>query len=194
MECTIYDKGIWERILEKRNLKELAMEMGVYENPEKAKEMMKEFRHNFGIGKLSKKERDFCTELLSAKFVEQDLLHMLVVTGNEHYSAGANDYVVPTMNLVLVDFNNSFEDFIHEWEKRGMKIETMKFSEAYEIFLDVIKLKLKYQVPYTKLFIRKLLEFSPDCFKKEDSLEIKQYFLEKYPDLLPELKEVLLID
>lgn len=53
--------------------------------------------------------------------------------------------------------------------------ENSPFQEFYKVFLEVIKLKLDYKVPYTKLFIHKLLETS--TMPKEDSLEIKQYFL-----------------
>lgn len=191
MAYTIYDNDIWERIIEKYHLKDLAMELDVYKNPQKAKEMMSTFSHGFGIGKLSEKQRDFCTRLTSIKFVEQNLIHMVAATGRQHYSVGANDYVVASMNLVLSDFENSFEDFIYECKKRGKNIDNIKFEEAYEIFLNVIKLKIKYQVPYTKLFVRKLIELSPECFKREDSLEIRQYFLEKNPKLLSEIETEL---
>lgn len=193
MAYTIYDEDIWKRIIEKHNLRNLAIELGVDKNPQKAKEMMDLFSHSFGLGKLSEKQRNFCTQLVSVEFIEEDFLDMLVSTGTQHYSVGANDYAMASMELVLSDFEDSFKDFIHECEKREKNIENIKFSEAYEIFLYVIKLKMKYQIPYTKLFVRKLIELSPECFKKEDSLEIKQYFLEKNPDLLPEIQSELVL-
>ena len=78
-------------------------------------------------------------------------------------------------------------------QKRGKKIDNIKFSEAYEIFLYVIKLKIKYQIPYNKLFVRKLISLSPECFKKENSIEIKEYFLEHNQKMLPEIQDELIL-
>lgn len=192
MAYTIYDDDIWERIINKHDLADLALELDVYKNPKKAKEMMKLFSHSFGLGKLSEKQRNFCTQLVSVKFVEEDFLDMLVSTGTQHCSMGANDYVMASMNLVLSDFEDSFRDFIYECEKREKKIDDMKFAEAYKIFLYIIKLKIKYQIPYTKLFIKKLIELSPECFKREASIEIKQYFLENNPQILSEIQNELI--
>ena len=173
MAYTIYDDGIWQRIIEKHSLKELAIKLNVYQNPQKAREMVKTFEHGFGNGKLTETQKDFCMHLISIEFAEQNLLEMLVVMGSEHYSVGAMDYVGASMHLVLEDFERSFEDFLDECKKRDKKIDNIKFSEAYEIFLYVIKLKMKYQIPYTKLFVRKLINLSPECLKKEDSIGIK---------------------
>ncbi len=189
--ATIYDDDIWERIIEKHQLKILAIELGVDKNPQKAKEMMHLFHHGFGLGILSKKQRDFCRQLNHIEFAEQLFLNMVVSTGSQHYSVGADDYVHASMDLVLADFDDSFKDFIRECEKRGKDLSHIKFSEAYEIFLYVIKLKMKYQIPYTKLFVRRLLQLCPKCFRQEDALEIKQYFLEKNPKLLPEIQDEL---
>ena len=193
MAYTIYDDGIWQRIVEKHNLKELAIKLDVYQNPQKAREMVKTFKHSFGNGKLSKTQKDFCIHLITVEFVEQNLLEMLVVTGSLHYSVGAGDYVEASMHLVLEDFERSFEDFLYECKKRGKKIDNIKFPEAYEIFLYVIKLKIKYQIPYTKLFVRKLISLSPECFKKENSIEIKEYFLEHNQKMLPEIQDELIL-
>ncbi len=193
MAHTIYDDGIWQRIIEKHNLKEIAIKLDVYQNPQKAKEMLNIFKHGLGYGKLSEIEKDFCTQLISIEFVEQDLLEMLVVTGSMHYSVGAGNYVEASMHLILEDFESSFEDFLYECKKRGKKIDNIKFSEAYEIFLYVIKLKIKYQVPYTKLFVRKLISLTPEGFKKENSLEVKEYFLEHNPKMLPEIQGELIL-
>ncbi len=191
MAYTIYDDDIWERIIEKYHLTDVATELGVDKNPQKAKEMVNLFHHGFGLGNLSKRQQDFCSRLVRIEFIEQDFLNILVSTGTQHCSVGANDYVQASMDLVLVDFDNSFKDFIRECEKRGKDLNHIKFAEAYEIFLSVIKLKMKYQIPYTKLFVRRLLELSPKCFKEGDVLEIKQYFLEKNPKLLSEIQEEL---
>lgn len=192
MAYTIYDDDIWERIINKHDLADLALELDVYKNPKKAKEMMKLFSHSFGLGKLSEKQRNFCTQLVSVEFVEEDFLDMLVSTGTQHCSMGANDYMMASMNLVLSDFEDSFRDFIYECEKREKKIDDIKFAEAYKIFLYIIKLKIKYQIPYTKLFIKKLIELSPECFKREASIEIKQYFLENNPQILSEIQNELI--
>ncbi len=191
MTYTIYDDEIWQRIIEKHNLKDLAIELDVYQNPQKAKEMVKSFERNFGDEKLSKMQRTFYISLMSIEFVEQNLLDMLVSTGSQHYSVGAGDYVKSSMHLVLVTFEDSFNDFLEECKKRYKQIDNIKFSEAYEIFLYVIKLKLKYQIPYTRLFVRKFLSLSPESFKKEDSIEIKEYFLEHNPKMLPEIQDEL---
>lgn len=193
MAYTIYDEDIWKRIIEKHNLKNLAIELGVYENPEKARQMMKEFYHNFGLDVLTERESHFCTLLSMVKFVEQNYLDMLVSTGSQHASTGEIEYVVATENLILDNFNSSFRDFLIECEKRDIDLESIKFSEAYEIFLQVIKLKMKYKDLYTKLFVRKLLEIFQDCFKKDDALEIKQFFLKEDPKMLLELIEELKI-
>ena len=73
-------------------------------------------------------------------------------------------------------------------EKYNPKYHLMENKETgtkrptYFCFRD----KLDYKVPYTKLFIHKLLETS--TMPKEDSLEIKQYFLRENPDMLAEIK------
>ena len=193
MANTIFDSDVWDRIIDKHNLKEISIELGVYDNPSKAEEMLKVYKHSFGIGELSNRQREFCTKLVSIIFVEEDFLNMLVSTGKQHYSVGAGDYVVASMHLVMADFESSFKDFIFECRKRNVDIETVKFAEAYEIFLYVIKLKMKYQIPYTKLFIRKLLELFPECYKKEKSLEIKQYFLENDSKMLLEVQDELVV-
>lgn len=191
MSYTIYDCDIWERIIEKHHLKDLAMELGVLNNPQKANEMMKQYENCFGKGKLSKKEINFCSQLLMVKFTEQRFLEILVDVGTEHLSFGANDHAMASMKLALLDFESSFQDFIIECGKKGKSIETIKFSEAYEIFLNVIKLKLKYKIPYTKLFIRRLLQISPKYLKENNSLEIREYFLENNPEIIAEIIEEL---
>ena len=189
--ATIFDRDVWKRIIEKYNLKEVAIALKVYDNPSKAEEMLKVYKHNFGIGKLTDEESDFCGKLGIIRFTEENFLHILVSTGTQHCSNGANDYVEASMQLVMEDFENSFKDFIVECRKREVDIETIKFAKAYEIFLYVIKLKIKYKIPYTKLFIRKLLELSPDCYKKDGALEIQQYFLKKDSKMLLEVKDEL---
>ena len=55
-------------------------------------------------------------------------------------------------DLVLEDFEESLKDWYKEIRKRNMN-ENSSFQEFYKVFLEVIKLKLDYKVPYTKLFI-----------------------------------------
>lgn len=192
MEYTIYDYDIWGGIIEKHNLKNLAIELGVDKNPQKAKEMMEMFRYNFGAGKLTKKQRKFCNSLTIIIFMEQHFLDALIFVGTEHLLGGAYDYVQASMDLISSDFGSCFRGFICECEKRGIDIYNINFAEAYEIFLDVIKLKIKYKVPYTKLFVKKIIELFPECLRKEKSLEIRQYFLKRDINLLSEIKDQFL--
>lgn len=186
---TIYSESIWKRMLDKHlNLKELAIQCGVEKKPQKAKEIREKYRHNFGLTELSDTQRNLAAKLASVEFVESYFLEHVVLTGKFHYENGANDYANAAFDLVLADFEDSFRDWLREVQKRNLN-ETSSFAEFYEVFLDVIKLKMDYKVPYTKLFIRKLLKNS--SMPKEDSLEIKQYFLKNSPELLLEVKEDL---
>ena len=47
---------------------------------------------------------------------------------------------------------------------------------------------IKYQISYTKLFVRKFISQFLECFKKENSLEVKEYFLEYNPKMFPEIQ------
>lgn len=184
-DYTIYSKGIWERMLEKYpDLKELAIKCECENNSQRAQEIMQQFEHSFGIGKLSDIEREFAIKLAGVEFAEEFFLKQVVVTGRNHYENGAGDYAIASFDLVLVDFEDSFRDWYKEVQKRNMS-QNSSFADFYEVFLDVIKLKLDYKVPYTKLFIHKLLEGSEK--PKEDSLEIKNYFLKENPELLSEI-------
>lgn len=185
-DYTIYSKGIWERILEKYpRINELSIKLGIKNNPERAKEIKKAYGHDFGIFELNNDERELAAHLIAAEFAESHFLKQLVSTGKFHLENGANDYAIAAFDLVLADFENSFKDWYNEIQKRNMS-ETSSFQDLYEVFLDVIKLKLDYKIPYTKLFIHKLLENS--AMPKEDSLEIKQYFLKENPSMLPQVK------
>ena len=83
-------------------------------------------------------------------------------------------------------------DFVDTCKKKGENLEKMSFKRAYEIFLEVIELKLQYKIPYTKLFIRQLLKMS--SAPKEDSIEIKTYFLENDPTMFENVSQELLSD
>jgi len=190
MSNSIYDENIWPRILEKHpDVKALAVELGVEKEPEKAREIIKKLGYNFGKGKLSEKEKNFAVELMTVEFVEQRFLSMVVSTGRFAHSVGADEDAVASFELVLDEFEWTFRDFIELCKKRNVDIKNMSFKEAYEIFLEVIQLKLEYKVPYTKLFIRKLLSMSSS--KKEDSLEIKNYFSKVEPKMIEEISELL---
>lgn len=185
VDYTIYSKGIWERMLEKYpDLKELAIKCECENNSQRAQEIMQQFDHSFGSGKLSDIEIKFAIKLASVEFREEFFLKQVVLTGRDHYKNGAGDYARASFDLVLVDFEDSFRDWYKEVRKRNMS-QNSSFADFYEVFLDVIKLKLDYKVPYTKLFIHKLLEASEK--PKEDSLEIKNYFLKENPELLSEI-------
>ena len=154
---TIYSKGIWERLLEKYpNLRELAISCGCENDPQQAQKIRQQFRHSFGIGKLSDIERKFANKLANLEFTEGSFLKYVVLTGSNHNKNGANDYAMASFNLVLADFEESFKEWYKEIQKRNMD-ENSSFKEFYEVFLEIIKLKLDYKVPYTKLFIHKLL-------------------------------------
>lgn len=183
---TIYSNGIWERMLKKYpDLKQTAIKCNVQDNPEKAQKISQKYRHNFGDGTLSDDEAQLGSILWSVEFKEKHFLKQVVMTGSFHLANGANDYAIGTLNLVLADFESSFKDWYKEIRKRNLS-ENASFEEFYEVFLEIIKLKLEYKIPYTKLFIHKLLENS--AMPKEDSLEIKNYLLEKYPEILPKVK------
>lgn len=193
MGNSIYDEKIWSRILEKRpELKKLAIEIGVENNPQKAKEIRDEyFKTNFGIdSNLSEKEQNLALRLNTVEFVEERFLSMVVSRGSFAHSVGANEDSGAAFKLVLEEFEWTFRDFIELCKKKNEDIRTISFKRAYEIFLEVIQLKLEYKVPYTKLFIRKLLSMSSD--KETDSLEINNYFLESEPIMIEEISSELL--
>ena len=193
MSYTIYDEQIWCRILEKHpDLNELAIKAGVENNPEKAKEIRKNFKHNFGNGKLSEIEKELAIRLASVEFVEQEFINGVVLKGSFAHSVGANDDALAAFDLVLTDFNWTFEDFIETCKRKNENLEKMSFARVYEIFLEVIQLKLEYKIPYTKLFIRQLLKMSN--VPKEDSIEIKTYFLENDPTMFENISKELLTD
>ena len=185
-DYTIYSNGIWERMLEKYpDLREVAIECGCENNPQKAQKIRQQFSRSFGIGVLSETESKLASKLVSIEFCEKSFLKHITLTGSFHNKNGAIDYAMAAFSLVLEDFEESFKDWYKEIQKRNMS-ENSSFQEFYEVFLEVIKLKLNYKVPYTKLFIHKLLERS--TMPKEDSLEIKQYFLKENPNMLVEIK------
>lgn len=183
---TIYSNGIWERMLEKySNLKEATIKCNVQDNPEKAQKISQKFRHNFGIETLSDDEVELGIILWSVESAEENFLNQVVMTGSIHFANGADDYAIASFNLILADFESSFKDWYQETRKRDMS-ENASFGEFYGVFLEIIKLKLNYKIPYTKLFIRRLLENSEQ--PEEDSLEIKHYLSDKYPEMLPNVK------
>jgi len=193
MSKTIYDVGTWERILDKHpDLKELAIKVGVENNPKKAKEIREKAMHNFGIGALSETERKLATRLATTEFIEQNFLNMVVAKGSFAHRVGADEDALVSLDLILADFNQTFKDFINTCKKKRENLEKMSFNRAYEIFLKVIELKLEYKVPYTKLFIRQLLKMS--SAPKEDSIEIKTYFLENDPTMFENISQELLTD
>lgn len=193
MGYTIYDEGIWERVLERYpKLNQCAIEAGVDKNPQKAREIKKRYFRNLIGNGLSENEQAMAIELSLAEFWEQQFLQLLVVKGSFACSAGQHEDAVGPFKMIMMDFEWSFRDFIEICRKRNEDLEHMSFERAYKIFLEVIALKLEYKVPYTKLFVRRLLEMS-QC-KENDTFEIKTYFMHKAPEILPELSKELLIE
>lgn len=189
-DYTIYSNGIWERMLEKYpDLKELAIKCSCEKDPQKAKKIRDKIRGSFGSKISSCWERKLANCLASIEFREYKFLRQVILTGTQHYNYGSGDYVQASFDLVLADFDDSFNDWYTEVKKRNMS-ESSSFEEFYNVFLDVIKLKLDYKIPYTKLFIHKLLENSDK--PKEDSLEIKNYFLRVCSELFPEIRSELI--
>lgn len=183
---TIYSNGIWERMLEKYSeLKVAAIKCNVQYNPEKAQKISQKYRNNFGIGTLLDTEVELAIILCFVESAEENFLNQVVMTGSLHFANGADDYAIASCNLILADFESAFKDWYQEIRKRTMS-ENASFGEYYEVFLEIIKLKLNYRIPYTKLFIKQLLKFS--THPQEDSLEIRDYLLKNYPEMLPEVK------
>lgn len=193
MSYTIYDEKAWKRIVEKYpDLRELAIKTGVEDNPEKAKEISLKFRHNFGSNELSESEQELAICLSSTEFVEQQFLEFSVLRGSFAHSVGEEEDALVAFDMILEDFNWTFKDFIESCKRRNENLENISFDKAYEIFLEVIQLKLKYKIPYTKLFIRQLLKTSES--KETDALEIKNYFSKNDPTMFQEISQELLID
>ena len=193
MSNSIYDEKIWERMLEKHSdVKALAVELGVENEPEKAREIRNEyFKTNLGINStLSEAEKELALKLDTVEFLEERFLSMVVSRGRFAQSVGADEDSGAAFKLVLEEFEWTFRDFIEVCEKKNEDIRTISFKRAYEIFLEVIQLKLEYKVPYTKLFVRKLLSMSSD--KEADCLEIRNYFLESESIMLEEISQELL--
>lgn len=189
-DYTIYSNEIWEQMLEKYpDLRDLTIKCGCENDPQKAKKIRDKIRGSFGSKISSCWERKLANCLASIEFREYKFLRQVILTGTQHYNYGSGDYVRASFDLVLSDFNDSFKDWYTEVQKRNMS-ENSSFEEFYNVFLDVIKLKLDYKIPYTKLFISKLLENSDK--PKEDSLEIKNYFLRICPELFPEIRSELI--
>lgn len=192
MRKTIYNEDVWKFILDKYpELKELVIDLGIQDKPEVAKELRNKHKGFRNLDKLTEKERKLVNKLFTIEFVEQDFLDMVVTKGTFAHSVGADEDALVTFNLVIDDFNRSFNYFMRLCENKKVNIEHISFQEAYEIFLEVITLKMEYKIPYTKLFIRKLLKMSDQ--QKQDSIEIKNYFLKYDVKLLPEISNELLL-
>lgn len=187
---TIFDERIWGRMLEKHpDLKELAIEVGVLNNPEKARKIYSIWRENFGIGKLSKGERELAIVLYSIEFAEQGLVRTAMNKAVTSYSGRQFEETLDTFEFVLDDFYWSYEEFLKTCKKRYTDLEDVSFAIAYEIYLEIIQLKPEEIKPsYIKLFVKKLLEIG--AFTKS---EIQKYFADceskMFQNLLQELLE-----
>lgn len=192
MRKTIYDKDVWKFILDKYpELRELVIDLGIQDKPEVAKELRNKHKGFMKLGELTEKERKLVNKLFSIEFVEQNFLDMVVAKGTSAHSVGADEDAIVAFDLVIDDFKSSFNDFIRLCESKNLDIEHISFQEAYEIFLEVIILKMEYKIPYTKLFIRQLLKMSNQ--QKQDSIEIKNYFLKHDVELLSKISSELLL-
>ena len=101
-------------------------------------------------------------------------------------------YNKDALSIIRDDFYCTFREFEKACQKRNENIENIPFHKAYEIFLEIIVLKLEYKVSYTKLFVKKLLAMRWD--KLKIALDIQSYFLEKDPAMLKEISQELLIN
>ena len=188
---TIFDEKIWGRMLEKHpDLKELAIEVGVLNNPERARKIYSIWRKNFGIGKLSKSERELAISLCSMEFAEQGLVRAAINRAITCYSARQFEEALDTFEFVLDDFYWSYEEFWETCKKRFACPEDVSFAVAYEIYIEILQLKPEEIRPsYIKLFVKKLLEIG--AFTKS---EIQKYFADYEPNMLQNLSKELLED
>ena len=195
MSYTIYDEEIWPRILEKHSdLKALAIKTGVENKPEKARKIKIKFKDNLGrTDILSETEIELAINLSATEMVEQSFLDMVVLKGSMAYNVEEYGDALSAFDMILEDFDRTFKDFITTCKKRNIDLNNIPFDKAYEVFLEVIQLKLKYKVPYTKLFIRKILNMSR--YKEKYILEIKDYLAKNDPIMLKDIScELLLTD
>ena len=188
---TIFDEKIWSRILEKwPDLKKLAIEVGVVNNPEKAREIYSIYQQNFGIGKLSESERELASTLFSVEFVEQHFVKTAISKSILLYGAHQYGETANTFEFVLDDFYWSYEEFWETCKKRFACPEDVSFAVAYEIYIEILQLKPEEIRPsYIKLFVKKLLEIG--AFTKS---EIQKYFADYEPNMLQNLSQELLED
>lgn len=193
MKYTIYSEEVWKRILDDYpDFKVIAIELGLADEPQRAQKLKEDYFKHMGSSKFSKLEQEFCNRLASIQFVENDMFRLIISRGKEAMDVGDTEDAVSSFDLILMDFNITFEAFLREIKRRKAKdINELKFAEIFPIFLDTIKVKLDYKIPYTKLFIRKLLKLTPDVFKDEKIFEIKEYFAKEDSLMLMEIQEEL---
>ena len=192
MRKTIYDKDVWEFVLDKYpDLRELVIDLGIQDKPEIAKELRSKHKVFKEFSKISEKERMLVNKLYSIEFYEQYFLDKVVNRGRFAHSSGADEDALLSFDLVIEDFNRSFNDFIRLCENKNVDIKHISFREAYKIFLEVIILKMEYIIPYTKLFIRQMIKMSDQ--QEQDSIEIKNYFMQNDTALLSEISSELFL-
>lgn len=186
MCLTIYDEEIWPRIINKYfDAKSLAEKLGVIDDPGKAKEIRKKYSGNFGIGKLTDDEKQFALCLVTIEIVEQKFLEGIIERGKSAVTSYQMEDASIIFFLVVEDFEKVFEQLKSECEKNNCSIENMNFEDAYENFLKLIVLKLKYKVPYTKMFVRRMFFLRKD--KNNFYLEVLEYFNQKDAAMLIEI-------
>lgn len=193
MRKSIYNRDAWEYVLEKYpDLKRQAVELGLENRPGRVKEMRKEFKES-GKKTFTEKEIAFLINVGGIEFVEERLWPALKKRADEATLAGAIEDKGPILE-VLSDLSESvFDEFLKSCNKRNLDVEHMAFSDAYNIFLGLIVLKMENRVTLTKYFIKRLLEMRED--KEEFSTEIKNYFMkQKDYEVLAEIRKNLLLD
>ena len=71
---TIYSETLWKRVLEKYpTIKEICVKLGIENDPKKAKEISKKYKHNFGYPDLNDDERELAVRLAVVEMQEYSL-------------------------------------------------------------------------------------------------------------------------
>lgn len=157
---TMYDKEIWKRMLEKwPDLKRIALKLGIENNPERAREIRSLLYKYPAYSTLCEEERKLAILLYSIEFAEQGFIRGVISKSIIEYNALQYGEAEDTFELALDDFYNSFKDFLDTCKRRFPNLELVTFDMAYEIYLEVIKLKPEEIKPsYIKLFVKHLIK------------------------------------
>lgn len=182
MSRTIYETKIWPMVLEKyQDLKEVAFELGLENDPNTAYEIRQYYDVNFGDDILSRRERRFAVCLKSVEFAEQVCVDELLKSVHEARKLGdfCNADIIEKM--VRGFFDSDYRFLLMNCQKRNLDVSIVPFSEMYELFFEVNQLRSEYKVTFTTFFIMqflemKFLEYGED--PREVFTEIEKYFKE----------------